>query len=469
MARNGSGTMDITGADLTNGTLADATAVQAKFDDIETALTASIAKDGQTTPTASLPMGGFNHTNVGVATARTHYARASQVADGSLTYGGVATGTADALAIAPSPAITAYAIGQQFQFKVGSSANTGAATLNVNSVGAGSITWPDGTALAAGDLPANSMVVVVVQATTPVFHLVSKMQAGAPTASISNAMLANMAAFRIKGRVSSTGAPQDLTATQVLSNLMGTTAKLIGGWTYANNGSDATNDLDIAAGSGMDATGAYWIATSALTKQSDVAWAVGTNAGGLDTGAVGNNDYYIWAIARSDTGVTDILFSLSSTAPTMPTNYDFKRLVGWFKRVSATIVPFTTRELEGGGIEMKWTTPTLDIDTSTLTTSRATNALKVPLNFKTEALVRTLIANNSSACTAWVGDPAETDAAPSLTATPLATHYVATSAVDVDVKDQRILTSATGTIAARSTAASTIFRALTEGFQWSRR
>lgn len=177
MPRNGSGTMDISGADFTNGTLADANDVMTKFNDVESALTASIAKDGQTTPTAALPMGTFNHTNVGVATARTHYARASQIADGALTYGGVAGGTADALTITPSPAITAYVIGQQFQFKVGASANTTAATLNVNTVGAGAVTWPDGTALVAGDLPANAMVLVEVQATTPVFHLQTQTRA----------------------------------------------------------------------------------------------------------------------------------------------------------------------------------------------------------------------------------------------------------------------------------------------------
>jgi hypothetical protein len=35
------------------------------------------------------------------------------------------------------------------------------------------VTWPDGTALAASDLPANCMFVVSVQALTPVFHLLS--------------------------------------------------------------------------------------------------------------------------------------------------------------------------------------------------------------------------------------------------------------------------------------------------------
>lgn len=171
MSRNGSGTYDLPGADLTNGTLADATEVMTKLDDIASALTASIAKDGQTTPTAALPMGTFNHTGVGAATARTHYAQAAQIADGALTYGGVAGGTANALTITPSPAISAYVIGQVFQFKTGASANTTAVTLDINTVGAGAVTWPDGTALAADDLPANSMVTVQVQALTPVFHL----------------------------------------------------------------------------------------------------------------------------------------------------------------------------------------------------------------------------------------------------------------------------------------------------------
>ena len=159
-----------------NATISSAD-MNSEMDGIATGLSTAITKDGQTTITANLPMSGFAHTGVAVATARTMYARASQIADGSLTYGGVAGGTADALTIAPSPAITGYVIGQQFQFKVGASPNTTAGTLNVNSIGVGSITWPDGTALVAGDLPANAMVVVEVQATTPVFHLVSQTRA----------------------------------------------------------------------------------------------------------------------------------------------------------------------------------------------------------------------------------------------------------------------------------------------------
>ncbi|MBY2932517.1 hypothetical protein [Rhizobium leguminosarum] len=98
---------------------------------------------------------------------------------------------------------------------------------------------------------------------------------------------------------------------------------------------DTTNDIDIAAGeAASDGTIPYlMVLASALTKRLDATWAVGTNQGGLDTGSVGNNTYYVWEIQRSDNGVLDALLSLSSTAPTMPANYDRKRVIGQFARV----------------------------------------------------------------------------------------------------------------------------------------
>lgn len=112
----------------------------------------------------------------------------------------------------------------------------------------------------------------------------------------------------------------------------------INGLTLTNNVSDAANDIDIAAGAAASdgATVAVMTLASALTKRLDASWAVGSGNGGLDTGAVGNNVYYVWLIQRSDTGVVDALFSLSSTSPTMPANYDRKRLIGSFARVAAS-------------------------------------------------------------------------------------------------------------------------------------
>lgn len=243
----------------------------------------------------------------------------------------------------------------------------------------------------------------------------------------------------------------------------------IQGLTYANNGTDATNDIDIAVGGAMDSTSArMMVLGSALTKRLDAVWAVGTNQGGLDTGSASDTDYFIWLINRSDTDVTDVLFSTSATAPTMPTNYNYKRLIGWFKRVSGAIVAFKTYETEGGGLNLMWTAPTLDINT-TVTTARRTDAVKVPLAFSTLATIRVSLVDAADNILALVCCPDETDAAPSATAAPLANLNSHSGAGATEQKELRIRTSATGTIAARATAALDTYAVSTVGFEWSRR
>lgn len=241
----------------------------------------------------------------------------------------------------------------------------------------------------------------------------------------------------------------------------------ISGWTYANNATDPTNDIDIAAGSGMDSTRAYFISGGALTKQSDVVFSAGTGAGMLDTGVAGNSDYYLWAIARSDTGVVDYLASLSSTAPTMPASYDYKRLIGWFKRVGGTIVAFHTYEDAGGDLGLAWSAPTVDVDlTNTLTTSRRTDAVKVPLNLSVIAELSVFIIDATTG-QVIISCPDTTDAAPSATVAPLCNSYAATFGYPTQM---RVRTSSTGTIAARSNVASVdAYRVSTVGFTWSRR
>ncbi len=249
--------------------------------------------------------------------------------------------------------------------------------------------------------------------------------------------------------------------------------KAIYGLTY-DNGTDATNDININTGGCMDATGAYWMTLgTALGKQSDNAWAVGgttgTPLGWLDTGTVGSNDYYIWLIARSDTGVVDSICSLSSTAPSMPANYDFKRLIGWFKRVGGTVVAFHTYEVAGGSLEFNWDVPTLDVDlAATLSTARRTDAVKVPLNFSVMAMLR-LIADDGVILLILVCCPDETDAAPSSSAAPagnLKSHVAGVVAVN----EAMVRTSAAGLVAGRAQA-NTIdqYRIVTKGFVWGRR
>lgn len=157
----------------------------------------------------------------------------------------------------------------------------------------------------------------------------------------------------------------------------------IGGLALSNNVSDATNDIDVATGAAVDSTNAYFMKLgTAITKRLDAAWAVGTNQGGLDTGSIADGVYHVWLIARSDTGVVDVLFSTSVSAPTMPTNYNYKRRIGSIIRASAAIKAFT----QTGDIFM-WGAPVADVAVSNLSTTSTLYALTVPTGVKVEALV----------------------------------------------------------------------------------
>lgn len=156
MARDGNGNFSVINT-FTAGTTIKATEANANFSDIATALTASISKDGQTVPTADLPMGTKKHTNVGAATTRTHYARADQVQDGSTVWGGTAGGSATALTASVSPGLSAYAAGQTFGL-LAASGSTGAATVDFGP-GAKSIK-KNGASIASGDWSTGELLVI---------------------------------------------------------------------------------------------------------------------------------------------------------------------------------------------------------------------------------------------------------------------------------------------------------------------
>lgn len=86
------------------------------------------------------------------------------------------TGTANAMAVtlSPAPASLAALTGVPVRVKKGATANTGAVTVSVNGLGAAAVTWPDGAALTAADLPANAML--ELRGTGTAFMLVSATQ-----------------------------------------------------------------------------------------------------------------------------------------------------------------------------------------------------------------------------------------------------------------------------------------------------
>ena len=136
MARDGNGNYSNPYPDFIASTVISSTEVDANNSDIATALTQSIAVDGQSVVTADLPMAGNKHTVVGAGTALTDYADVKSVQNGTYTYLGTAGGTINALTFSPSPAITAYVLGQRFSFKVGASASDDAVTIVISGLSA---------------------------------------------------------------------------------------------------------------------------------------------------------------------------------------------------------------------------------------------------------------------------------------------------------------------------------------------
>ena len=164
MARNGSGTYNLpAGNPVVTGTTISSTWANSTLSDIASALTGSIASDGQTTPSANLPMGGYAHTNVGNATVRAMYATAGQVQDNTAAYLTSVSGT-NVITATGAFGMSAYATGQIFTF-IASGTNTGATTLNINSLGAKAVTKNGTTALSAGDIATGRAITVFYDGT----------------------------------------------------------------------------------------------------------------------------------------------------------------------------------------------------------------------------------------------------------------------------------------------------------------
>jgi hypothetical protein len=277
MPDNGSGTYSRTNGtnsgsdtwanDRDAGTKITASNHDTHDEDIATALTARLCKNGETTPSANLPMGGFAHTNVAVASARTMYGRASQVQDSALVWGGTSTGAANVYAISLSPAITAYTAGLRVAF-LSHQASTSTTTLNINSVGATAMKVL-GNDTGSGSI-ANAQIVEVIYDGTD-FEIVGRVSA-----------LSSITTDRLLGRdTAGTGGPEQLTVG--------------GGVEFTGSGgiqrSALTGDVTASAGSGTT-TIANDVVTAAKTLfNNNTALRIKDSGGtAIDVVQVTNND-----------------------------------------------------------------------------------------------------------------------------------------------------------------------------------
>jgi hypothetical protein len=170
MSYNGNGVFVINtaGQPVITGTTISSTTFNNLTADLATGLTTALTKDGQSTPTANIGMGAYKIVNLGAGTVASDAARLDQVQGGSATF--ITAAGTDTITGTTSPALTAYATGNQFSFVVANT-NTGAVTINVDGLGAKAITRTGTTALVAADMVAGQTVEIIYDGTR--FQLVN--------------------------------------------------------------------------------------------------------------------------------------------------------------------------------------------------------------------------------------------------------------------------------------------------------
>lgn len=165
------------------------------------------------------------------------------------------------------------------------------------------------------------------------------------------------------------------------------------GLTIANNNGDLTNDIDVAAGSAAAADGTLMRLTSGLTKRLDAAWAVGSGVGGLMSAAgLVDTTYHCHLIRRPDTGVVELGFDVSATAPTLPASYTQFRRVGSILREAGAIVRFT----QNGDDFLLYDTIQSVNDTNP-GGGQVTRVVDTPLGIQTDARLFVSLANTANA------------------------------------------------------------------------
>jgi microcystin-dependent protein len=214
LSRNGTGTYSLPQVAFINGSVMDATLVNSDLSDIGSEMTNSIAKDGQTTATANLPMGGFKHTNVANGTARTDYASLGQAQDNAADWLTTVVGV-DVITALSIPAFTIYTAGQTFRF-ISAGANTTNVTLNINSLGAKAITKSGTTALVAGNISSGAAYEVVYDGTQ--FQLIGIFNGGSISKGINTSRSSitqnatTMDLFALSNTIDGTGSAVTITA-----------------------------------------------------------------------------------------------------------------------------------------------------------------------------------------------------------------------------------------------------------------
>jgi hypothetical protein len=418
MSYNGSGTFVINsaGQPVVANTVISATTFNALTADLANGLTTCITKDGQTTPTANIPMGGFKITNLATGTAATDAATVAQIQSNGAALVTV-TGT-DTLTGSLTPALVAYVTGAVYYF-VAPATNTGAVTLNIDTLGAKNVTRDGTTALVAGDIVSGEMVAVVYDGTR--FQLIS------PVNSFTNLNVSGTLTVAGTATLNGNVAIGDAAADTINFKSSGWTltnnVSVIGTW--ADIGTITTADINggtidgTTIGGGTAAAGTFTTAT-ATTGNITTVNATTVDSTNLEVTNLKAKDGTAAGSIADSTGVVTLNSVVATTADINGGTIDATTIggsspaVGNFTTVSAASAVFTTAtittvntttldltNLEVTNIKAKDGTASMTIDDATGKVN-ATTVSAASMNAGVAA-VTSLTATGASVASANVG------------------------------------------------------------------
>lgn len=294
-----------------------------------------------------------------------------------------------------------------------SGTNTGDQTLPVKATGAEVDTGTDDAKFVTAKAMEDSSYIKAAYADAKVADAIND---GTTTIAPSqNAVFDALASKAIDENVVHNSGDETITGTKTFSTLpLGVMPRGHIWGLIMSNAADTVNDITVAAGEARsESHTGDMILAAAITKQLDAAWAVGTNAGGLNTGAVANSTWYeVHLIKRVDTGVVDVMFTTTANRATLPANYTLSRRIGWIvtQAAGAGIRQFTQ-------INDHFTlvTPVNDVS-ATATASATTRTLTAPPNSIARCRAACLGNTSVNAANGIVfSEIVETDTAPTTT------------------------------------------------------
>ena len=296
-------------------------------------------------------------------------------------------------------------------------ANTGAATLNVDSLGAKSMKVNHSEELESGDIKADGIYVCVYNATTDIYEIL-----GIPAPADGSITTAKLAAGAV-------------TEAKVTSFPF-TRAHLNGlGMTNGSADQDAIDhDIIISIGDCRDFANANNLSlTAALTKKISASWVLGDDSGGYGSAsALAINTWYHVFLVDDGSGGVDAGFDASITATDLLVASGgsmYRRIGSVLTDSSSNIIAFYQN-----GDDFLWNAVQADWATATPGTTAVLRALSTPLGVRVKALVNTM-SNSTAGGAIYLSSPDVSDQGPSFTGPITNAGHVRTSG-DIQISVQ---------------------------------